>query len=163
MKWSFQVVQRGRVKYRQNSDKDRFIIGKHAREMEPAVAVWKFKKDFANINESTVRVFCERYEKETALAKKDQRSTATILPSQKRGQPLMLVKLSGLVQRHTSAANNRGSVISRSAITSTARALLNRYPGVIGEITIEDTFWAKSILSRMSRVRHMILHFKLLK
>ena len=110
-----------------------------------------------------MRVFCERYEKETALAKKDQRSTAAILPSQKRGQPLMLVKLASLVQRHTSAANNRGSVISRSAITSTARALLNRYPGVIGEITIEDTFWAKSILLRMSMVRHMILHFKLLK
>ena len=71
----------GRGKYKQYCGKDRFIIRKYASEMGPAVAVRRFKKDFANISESTVRVFCKRYEKETAQAKKDQRSTATILPT----------------------------------------------------------------------------------
>ena len=75
----------------------------------------------------------------------------------------MLGKLAGLVQRYFSAASNRGSVITRSVITSTARALLDCYPVVVVEITIEDTFLAKSIPWRMGMVRHMILHFRLLK
>ena len=61
-----------RGKYKQYSDKDRFIIGKYASENGPAAAVSKFKKDFGNINESNVRGFCKRYEKEIEQAKKDQ-------------------------------------------------------------------------------------------
>ena len=52
----------------------------------------------------------------------------------------MLGKLDALVQRCISAASNRGSVITRSVVTSTARALLNRYPDVVGEIAVKDTF-----------------------
>ena len=77
----------GRGKYKQHSDKDRSIIGKYASENGPADAVRKFKKDFANINESTVHGFRKRYEKELSQAKKGQRSTPTILPTQRRGQP----------------------------------------------------------------------------
>ena len=51
-------------KYKQYSHKDRSFVGKYARENGPAAAVRKFKKDFANINESSVRGFCKRYEKE---------------------------------------------------------------------------------------------------
>ena len=77
-------------KYKQHSDKDRFVIGKYASENGPAAGVTKFKKDFGNINDSTVRGFRKRYEKKIAQAKKDQRRTTTILPTQKRGPPLML-------------------------------------------------------------------------
>ena len=76
--------------------------------------------------------FRKRYQKEIAQAKKDQRSTAIILPTQKRGRPLMLGKLDALVQRYISAASNRGSVMTRSVVTYTAQ-----------EIAIEDTFGAK--------------------
>ena len=144
-----------REKYKQYSDKGRFIIGKYASENGPAAAVRKFKKDFGNINESTVRRFHKRYQKEIAQAKKDQRCTATILPTQKRGRPLMLGKLDSLVERYISDVSNRGSVITRSVVTSTAWALLNRYPNVVGEIAIEDTFWAKSLLQRMGMVHSM--------
>ena len=75
----------GRGKYKQYFDKGRLIIGKYTSENGPTAAVRKFKKDFANINESIVRGFCKRYDKEIAQAKKDQRRTATILPTQKRG------------------------------------------------------------------------------
>ena len=88
-----------RGKYKQYFDKDRFIIKRYACENGPAASIRNFKKDFANIIESTVRGFHKRYEKEIAQAKKDQRSTTTILPTQKRGQPLMLGKLDALVQR----------------------------------------------------------------
>ena len=110
-----------------------------------------------------MRVFCKRYEKETAQAKKDHRSTATILPTPRRSQPFMLGKLDGFVRRCISAASNRGSVIAKFFIRSTARALMNRYPDVVGEITIEDTFWTQSLLRRMCMVHRMILHCKLLK
>ena len=63
-----------RGKYKQYSDKDRFSIGKYASQNGPAATVQKFKKDFKNINESTVRGFRKKYEKEIAKAKKDQRN-----------------------------------------------------------------------------------------
>ena len=86
-------------KYKQYFDKDRSIfVRKDARENGPAAAVRKFKKAFANINESSIRGFRKRYEKEIAQAKKDQRHTAIILPTQKRGRPLILGKLDSLVQ-----------------------------------------------------------------
>ena len=118
----------GRRKYKQHSDRDRFIIGKYATENGPAAAVRKFKKDFANFNESTVRGFRKRYEKEIAQAKKDQRSTTTILPTQKRSRPLMLGKLDALVQRYISAASNKGSGITISVVISTAPALFGSLP-----------------------------------
>ena len=58
----------------------------------------------------------------------------------------MLGKLDSLLQQYISAASNRGSVITRFAVTSTVQALLDHYPDVVGEIAIEDTFWAKSLL-----------------
>ena len=67
----------------------------------------------------------------------------------------MLGKLDSLVERYISDVSNRGSVITRSVVTSTAWALLNRYPNVVGEIAIEDTFWAKSLLQRMGMVHGM--------
>ena len=76
-----------------------------------------------------MRGFCKSYEKEIGQAKKDQRSTATILPTQKRGWPLMLGKLDALLQRCISAASNRGSIITRSVVrgdthmTSTLRGV----------------------------------------
>ena len=76
-----------RGRYKQYSDKDKFIIGRYASENGPAAAVKKFKKDFGNINKSTMCGFCKRFEKEIAQAKKDQSHTATILPTQKQGQP----------------------------------------------------------------------------
>ena len=48
----------------------------------------------------------------------------------------MLGKLDALVQRYISVASNRGSIITRSVVTSTARTLLDRYPHAVGEITI---------------------------
>ena len=99
-----------RGKYKQYSKKDRFINGKYASENGPSAAVRKFKKDFGNINESTVRGFRKRHEKEIAQAKKDQRHKATVLPTQMRGQPLMLGKLDSLVQQYISGASNRGSL-----------------------------------------------------
>ena len=47
-------------------------------------------------------------------------------------------------------------------LTFTARALLNRYPDVVGEIVIGDTFWAKSFLQQMGMVRGMKAISKLL-
>ena len=69
-----------------------------------------------------------------------------------KGEVNHVGKVRRLVQRHISAASNRGSIITRSVVTSTGRALLDGYPGVVGEIVIEDTFWAKSLLQRMGTV-----------
>ena len=67
----------------------------------------------------------------------------------------MLEKLDALVQRYISAACNRGSFITRSVVTSLARASLDLYPDVVGKIAVEDTFWVKSLLQRICMVRRM--------
>ena len=71
-----------------------------------------------------MKVLCADFvrdtKKEIALAKKDQRRTATILPTKKRGRLLMLEKLDSLVQPYISAASNTCSFITKSAVTSTA-------------------------------------------
>ena len=67
----------------------------------------------------------------------------------------MLGKLDALVQRYISAASNRGSAVTRYVVTFAARVLLDRYPDVVGEIAIEDTFWTKGLLQRMDMVRRM--------
>ena len=58
----------------------------------------------------------------------------------------MLGKLDTLVQQYISTASNRSSVITRSVLTTTVRALLDRYPDVVSEIAIKDIFWAKRLL-----------------
>ena len=109
-------------KYKQYSDKDRSIGGKYARENGTAAAAVSSSK---RILLTLMKVPCTDLVRDTkrrfAQAKKDQRRTATILPTYKAGWPLILGKLDSLVQRYISAAGNiSASVITRSVVASRA-------------------------------------------
>ena len=58
-----------------------------------------------------------------------------------------------MVQKHIIASSNRGNVISRSIATSTAKALISRNPGYVGQIDLELSSWAQSLFRRMGFVR----------
>ena len=55
-------TKKSRGLYKSYSAKDRFLIGKHASIHGTASAVRKWKKDYPQVNESTIRGFKKRYE-----------------------------------------------------------------------------------------------------
>ena len=66
-----------------------------------------------------------------------------------------------MVQKYIKAASNRGAVISRSMASAAAKALLVRYPDMVGMIDVENSSWAKSLFQRMSYSRRKATTAKL--
>ena len=66
-----------------------------------------------------------------------------------------------MVQKYIIASSNRGNVISRSIATSTAKALISRNPGYVGQIDLESFSWAQSLFCRMGFVRRRATTAKL--
>ena len=58
-----------------------------------------------------------------------------------------------MVQKYIIASGNCGNVISRLIATSTAKALISRNPGYVGQIDLESSSWAQSLFRRMGFVR----------
>ena len=58
-----------------------------------------------------------------------------------------------MVQTYIRALSNRGTVISRSVATATAKALIMKYPDAVGDIDIESSYWAQSLFRRMNFCR----------
>ena len=73
--------------------------------------------------------------------------------SVKTGRPLMLGELDSMVQKYLLAASNRGAVVSRASAVSAAKALLKKYPNVVGNIDLDSSQWAKSLFIRMGFVK----------
>ena len=129
-------------------------MGKHASETGTSTAVRKFRLDFPKINESTIREFKKKYEEELKPAKQQSREVRTDLSTEKQGRPLLLgTKIDSLVQRYNRAASNRGAVVTRSIVESTAKALMISYPKEIGKINLNNSEYGKSVLQRMNYTR----------
>ena len=58
-----------------------------------------------------------------------------------------------MVQSYIKAISSRGAVINTIVAKSTAQALMERYPDIVGEI--DFTSWAKSMFKRMGFVKRM--------
>ena len=71
------------------------------------------------------------------------------------GRPLMLGDLDKMVQTYIKAVSSRGAVINTSLAKATAKALIQRYPDVVGNVDIDSSSWAKSLFKRMGFVRRM--------
>ena len=149
-----------RGNYKKYADEDRYKIGKYASENGSAATVQKFKSDFPKLNESAVRDFKRKYEEKLKISKKKGENISTLV-TEKRGRPLLLGKLGEIVQKYIKAASNRGAVISRSMASAAAKALLVRYPDMVGMIDVENSSWAKSLFQRMSYSRRKATTAKL--
>ena len=86
--------------YKKYTDKARFNIGKYASENGPIAAVRKFRPNFPNLNESTARSMRKKYEEELNQALQEKRAAASVIESKKRGRPLLLGDLDGMVQNY---------------------------------------------------------------
>lgn len=150
-----------RQSYTKYTPADRFSIGKYASENGPIAAVRKFKQKFQNLNESTARTFRSKYEKQIAEEKKKGTVPEKVINLEKRGRPLLLGGIDAMVQKYIIAASNRGSVISRGVAVSCAKALMARYPNLIGNVDVECSHWAQSLFRRMGFVRRRATTSKL--
>ena len=63
VKKSLAEIKQSRGKYIKFSEEDRFTIGRYAAVHGPLEAVRKFKDQYLNLNESSVRTFRDKYNK----------------------------------------------------------------------------------------------------
>ena len=121
----------------------------------PATTVRKFKQRFPTLNESTARTFRTKVEADLKFAASKGVPIKKSIPKykSKTGRPLLIGELDSMVQRYLLAASNRGAVLTRASAVSAAKALLKKYPNIVGDIDIESSSWAKSLYQRMGFTR----------
>ena len=66
------------AQYRRSTDKQRYTIGKYAAENGNANTLRKFKTEFPNLSESTVRTFMKRYYDEVRKCKEKLEKSKSI-------------------------------------------------------------------------------------
>ena len=141
------------TKYVKYNDTDRFNIGKYASEFGNANAVRHYSKIFPKLKESSVRTFKTKYESQLVAEKKSGANPSKVIASNKRGRPLLMGPLDSMVQKYIQSMSNRGAVITWAIANAAAKALMRKYPGMVGEIDIESSSWAQSLFRRMGYVR----------
>ena len=93
-------VSNKRGKYIKYSAVQRYEIGKYASEYSAASTLRKYKGEFSQLNENTVRSMRQKYEEELRQSLKKKREPKTKLPTARHGRPLMLGKIYLMVQNY---------------------------------------------------------------
>ena len=147
--------KKARKPYFKWDDKDRYSIGKYASVNGNTAAVRKFKARFPHLKESIVRSFRKKTEDEIKKAAKEKREPTKSLTkySTPTGRPLLLGELDRLMQSYLKALSNRGGVINTTIAKATAKALIKRNPGIVGDVDIDSSRWAYSLFKRMGFVK----------
>ena len=95
----------------------------------------------------------QKYQSELTRSKQKDTVLEPRIPKEPAGRPLLLGnKIDAMVQKYIIASSNCSNVISRSIATSTAKALIFRNPGYVGQIDLESSSWAQSLFRRMGFV-----------
>lgn len=89
-----------RGRYTVYTPQQRFLIAEYAEEHGTSRAVRHFKPKYPGINESTVRTFKSKYNKEVKAAEIEYRQPMQVILSQPRGRPKMLGEIDDMVQRY---------------------------------------------------------------
>ena len=140
--------------YRKWTDKQRYTIGKYAAENGNANTLRKFKTEFPNLSESTVRTFKKRYYEEVRKCKEKREESKSITKyARTTGRSYLLGELDEMVQKHIRSLSKKGSVINTAVATATAKALISKYRYVAGDIDVNSSRWAKSVFARMNFVK----------
>ena len=118
-----EVKSRKRKHYINFTDEDRAKIGLYAAENENNSALKKFRAQFPDLGESTVRL------KYLALLEEKKREgdrcpTVTAIPSKKKGRPLSLGELDKDVQSYIRALQVTGAPIGSAIIIAAAKGIV---------------------------------------
>ena len=136
------------------TDKQRYTIGKYAAENGNANTPRKFKTEFPNLSESTVRTFKKRYHEEVRKFKeKIEESKSITKYARKTGRLYLLGELDEMVQNQVRSLSKKGSAISTTVANATAKALISKYSYVAGDIDVNSSRWTKSLFARINFVK----------
>ena len=117
-------TKKSRGSYKSYSAKDRFLMGKHASIHATASGVRKWKKDYLQVNESTIRRFKKRYEAQINEKRQKKKSPKKVIVNKLRGRPCLLRdKIDPLVQSYLKARRYKGGVVNTTIAIATAKAL----------------------------------------
>ena len=72
--------------------------------------------------------------------------------SRQTGRPHLLCDLDEMVKTYLVTLSKRG-VINTTVANANAKALMSKYPRVVGEIDVDSSRWAKSLFSRMNFIK----------
>ena len=87
-------------KYLKYSAVQRYEIEKYTSEYSTANTLRKYKGEFRQLNEGTVRLMQQKYEEELGQSLQEKRELKIKLPTARRGRPLMLGKIGFILQNY---------------------------------------------------------------
>ena len=126
--------------YRKWTDMQRYTNGKYAAENGNANMLRKFKTEFQNLSESTVRTFKKRYYEEVRKCKEKLEESKSITKyARKTGRPYLLGELDKMIQKHIRSLSKKGSVINTTIANATTNALISEYTNVAGDIVVNSS------------------------
>ena len=144
--------KRKRKPYRRFSDTDRAVIGKYAAEHGNAEAMKRFKQEFPELPESTVRSFKIKY---TSAVEAGQSSGEAIdkIPSKRRGRPKLLGDYDTQVQQFVKALQQSGTVVTPQVVIAAAEGIVSANNKELlssngGNVSLKKT-WAVSLMKRV--------------
>ena len=73
--------------------------------------------------------------------------------SRQIGRPLLLIELDKMVRKYLLSLSKGGPEVNTTEANATAKALMSKYPHVVGHINVDSSRWAKSLLSQMNFVK----------
>ena len=136
---------------------ERARIGRFAAENGNASALKRFRGDFPDLSESTVRGFKTKYMYLAATKKMQTGEIVISIESQKRGRPLTLGELDSAAQRYVRALRKTGIPVSLEIIIGEARGIVVARDRTLlqehgGHIALTRG-WALSLMKRMGLVK----------
>ena len=149
-------AEKGRKrKYTHFTPEQRAKIAKYAAESGNTAAVKHFKKEFATLGESTVRLFKKQYELE--LKRSGHAQEITSLPKKKQGRPVTLGELDGKVQQYLRSLRRAGAPVNARIVIAAAEGIIKATDRTMlsengGHVQLTKA-WSYSILKRMGFVQ----------
>ena len=58
-----------------------------------------------------------------------------------------------MVRKYLLSLSKRGGVVNTTVANAAAKALMSKYPHVVGQVDVDSSSWAKSLFSRMNFVK----------
>jgi len=142
-------AKRKRKPYRRFSETDRAAIGKYAAEHGNAEAMKRFKTEFPELPESTVRSFKIKYKD----ALESGSSSIDKIPSKRRGRPQLLGEYDAQVQQFVKVLHKGGTSVTPQVVIAAAEGIISAKDKNLlatngGSIQLSRT-WAVSLMKRV--------------
>lgn len=148
-------VNRKRGPYRDLPPEDKVKLGRFAAENTTAACRRKFREEYGDIPESTVRSYRKLYL--THLQTAGSPSKVLQICHGNRGRPVKLGMLDDKVKTYLYKLRAAGGVVNRTVVLAAARGIIQKYDVTLlaengGPYKLERK-WAESLMNRMNFVR----------